>query len=304
MESHQRTRATSAAEAAKLLGKLFVGEEIAGSIKSYQPDRSDIVISPFSKCGTTWLQQTLHTLRTGGDTDFDDISRVVPWIEMGHALDIDLNARQRANPRLYKSHLPYHQAPKGARYVVTLREPKDAFVSLFKFMEGWFVEPGAVTIEAFAQARLRHADAPTGYWGHLLSWWAQRNNPQVLLLSYAHMLAAPELHIHKLAEFAGISLSQELLQLTLERSSLAYMLQHKHQFDDAMCRAKSEQRCNLPSNSETAKVRKGGVGTYSELLSAELAAQIDAIWQAQITPHTGHVDYAALDAELRTRNAV
>ena len=249
------------------------------------------------------MQQTLHTLRTGGDTDYDDISRVVPWIEMGRALDIDLNATQRAQPRAYKSHLRYDQIPQGAKYVVTLREPKDALVSLFKFIEGWFVEPGTMSIEEFTAARLQNNDPKAGYWGHLLSWWEQRDNPSVLLLSYAQMLADPTLHIQQLAKFAGIELSDELLALTLERSSLSYMLQHKAQFDDAMCRTKSEERCNLPPGSETAKVRRGGAGSYTEALSSELAAQVDAIWQQRITPHTGHADYAELDAELWQRNS-
>ena len=45
--------------------------------------------------------------------DFDDISRVVPWIEMGRRVDIDLNAEQRGNPRGFKSHLEFDQLPKG-----------------------------------------------------------------------------------------------------------------------------------------------------------------------------------------------
>jgi len=105
---------------------------------------SDVIISPSCKCGTTMLQQMFHTLRTRGDSDFDDISRVVPWIEMSPMLGIDLNAAQRAEPRGFKSHLSYTSVPKGARYVVPLRDPKDAFVSMYRFMEGWFLEPGAV----------------------------------------------------------------------------------------------------------------------------------------------------------------
>ena len=58
--------------------------------------------------------------------DFDDISRVVPWIETARCSIIDLEAPQRAEPRGFKSHLSYAAIPKGARYVVSLRDPKDA----------------------------------------------------------------------------------------------------------------------------------------------------------------------------------
>ena len=44
----------------------------------YRPQPSDLFITPFAKCGTTWLQQIVHGLRTQSDMDFDDISRVIP----------------------------------------------------------------------------------------------------------------------------------------------------------------------------------------------------------------------------------
>jgi hypothetical protein len=74
---------------------------------------SDVVITPFGKSGTTWTQQIVHCLRTRGDMDFDDISRVVPWIEISPALGIDLDAEQKANPRAFKSHLAWSEIPLG-----------------------------------------------------------------------------------------------------------------------------------------------------------------------------------------------
>ena len=231
--------------------------------------------------------------------EFDDISRVVPWIEMAGALDIDINAPQTYHPRGFKSHLSYSRTPKGAKYVVCLREPKDAFVSLFRFMEGWFIEPGAIGIEEFAEGWLFDRDDQSGYWGHLLSWWEQRDNPDVLLTSYGLMLDEPELLIRRLAQFANIPLPNALLELTLERSSLNYMIAHKDKFDDAMCRAKSEERCDLPAGSEATKVRVGGINTHRDELPSDLVRRIDAVWQERITPRTGHPDYAALDADIR-----
>src|SRR5579872_4992478 len=122
-------RARSLAEMKRLQGGFVKPDEIGASIKAYRPRPTDVVISPFGKCGTTWLQQTFHTLRTRGDMDFDDISRVVPWIETAGPLGLDIEAPQRAEPRGFKSHMSYGPIPKGARYVVCVRDPKDAFVS-------------------------------------------------------------------------------------------------------------------------------------------------------------------------------
>src|SRR5262245_61701384 len=108
MDQIVRRRASSLPELGGVFAKLFVDGEVGQGIASYQPRPTDVVISPFAKCGTTWLQQTFHTLRTrAGDMDYDDISRVVPWIETSVALGIDINAEQRANPRGFKSHLHY-----------------------------------------------------------------------------------------------------------------------------------------------------------------------------------------------------
>ena len=109
------------AEMAQIQGRMLKLEDVGAGIGYYRPRPSDVVISPFGKCGATWLQQSFHTLRTGGDMDFDDISRVVPWIETARVLgldmdlDLDLEAKQRADPRGFKSHLPFDLIPKGAR---------------------------------------------------------------------------------------------------------------------------------------------------------------------------------------------
>ena len=62
----------------------------------FVPRLSDVIIAPYAKCGTTWLQQMVHSLRTGGDLDFDDISRVVPWIETAGDLGIDASQERFA----------------------------------------------------------------------------------------------------------------------------------------------------------------------------------------------------------------
>ncbi|HEX2816488.1 MAG TPA: sulfotransferase domain-containing protein [Phenylobacterium sp.] len=296
-------RARSLAEFGEFGGKLFVPADIGAALGSYRPRASDVVITPYGKCGTTWLQQIFHTLRTRGDFDFDDISRVVPWLETAVIVGVDLEAPQRAEPRGFKSHLSHDAVPKGARYIVSLRDPKDAVVSFYRFMEGWILEPGAVSMGEFAQIWIAHGTGGTDYWSHLLSWWNARDNPDVLVLSYEGMTAQPEATIRQVAAFCGMALDDELLALTLERSSFDFMLANKDRFDDAMMRTASEARCNVPPGGDSAKVRKGGSGGHRAELSPEISAALDAKWAEIVTPATGFADYAALEAEVRRRNA-
>lgn len=74
-----------------------VGPQLAESVAhglAYQPQPSDLFISPYAKCGATWVQQIVHGLRTRGDMNFDDIMRVMPWVEMAHWAGLDMNAPQ------------------------------------------------------------------------------------------------------------------------------------------------------------------------------------------------------------------
>ena len=157
--------------------------------------------------------------------------------------------------------------------MVAFRDPKDALVSMYHFMAGWWLEPGAVSIGEFAEPWVARGD----YFKHLVSWWNARAEPSVLLFSYEGMTADPASHVRRLAAFCGLPLDDALLALTLERSSIGYMLEHKGKFDDFLMREISERRCNLPSGSDSAKVRKGAV--------AAIAPSCRRRWAPRSTPN-------------------
>ena len=52
----------------------MLSEEGLRHAAAFKPRASDVIIAPYGKSGTTWTQQIVHTLRTGGDIDHDDIS--------------------------------------------------------------------------------------------------------------------------------------------------------------------------------------------------------------------------------------
>jgi len=292
-------RAVSLAEFGAMAGKLFSPESQAAGIAAYKPRPTDVIITPYGKCGTTWLQQIFHTLRTRGDFDYDDISRVVPWIETSRIVGLDIEAQGRAEPRGFKSHLGFGSLPKGTRYLVSLRDPKDSFVSMFRFMEGWFIEPGAIPIEDFFEGWLKgRGPEGEGYWHHLLGWWAVRADPNVMLTSYNRMVDDPAAHLRRLAEFIGVELDDDLLALAIERTSRAWMLAHKDRFDDFLMRTLSETKGGIPSGSDSAKVRAGASGNHKAELPASISERMDAIWAEKVTPVLGYRDFAELEAAL------
>ena len=292
MQEPQKKRPSSLAEMAALMKQDVVFDKVGEAIEAYRPRPTDIVISPFGKSGTTWTQQIFHTLRTRGDMAFDDISRVVPWIETSLALGIDINAEQKAEPRGFKSHLSYDKIPKGARYINVIRHPVDASYSAFRFMEGWYLEPGAVSPDDYALARLEDA----GYHKHFISWWPHRDDEDVLYLVYEHMIEDLERAVEQISAFIKVELDDELRAITLDHASLPFMQHYKDHFDDAMLRRLTEET-TLPSGSDTAKVRAGKVGFHE--YSSEVVEQMDRVWREIVQPVTGFETYEVLFDSLR-----
>lgn len=262
---------------------------------------TDIVISPFGKSGTTWLQQMCHTLRTRGDMDFNDISAVVPWIEVATGLGIDLNAGQKAEPRLFKSHLGADKVPAGGRYINCCRDPKDALYSMYKFMEGWFLEPGAVSLDEFARATFIAAasdDSRGDYWTHLKSWWLRREDPDVLFMAFEHMKSDLPGTISRVATFMKIDLDDKLFAITQKHASLAFMKKHSDRFDDKLIRDRSIAVAGLCPDIDSSKVRSGQIGESHQQLSTDIAEELDEIWAKKITSELGFADYASMIATL------
>lgn len=301
MGHEKAARARSMAELGALFGRIAPDEAVLAASPPYRVEPGDVIITPFGKCGTTMLQQAFHQLRTGGDMDFDDISRVVPWIEMAAVLGEDINAPQRAAPRGFKSHRDYEALPPGARYVVSFREPGAAFLSHYHFMEGWTFEPGTIGLEDYADHWIE-GGGPSGsnYWSHLLSWWARRDEPDTLLLAYSATVADRRGAIRRLADFCEIPCNAALLDLATRRTGREYMLEHKDRFDDAMMRTMFERRGPLPPGSDSAKVR--ALSAPRRELPQALSDRFAAIWRERVAPVTGHADFAALDADLLARN--
>ena len=295
MKKNNKKRAESLEELGAIMSSSFDPVLSARSIERFAPRTTDVVIAPFGKCGTTWTQQIFHTLRTKGDMNFDDISRVVPWIETSGSLGLDINAEQKACPRGFKSHLSYDKVPKGCRYINVIRNPIDAAYSSFKFMEGWYIEPGTVSADEFVLQNARKGE----YHRHFVSWWPHRNDENVLYLVYEHMKQDITATIKKIAAFIEVALDQNLLEITKKHSSFSFMTEHQDRFDDAMLRKQSEARV-LPEGSDSSKVRVGKVGEYD--LGEEVIAALNVKWQEIVMPVTGFGSYKELIASLAHPN--
>ena len=286
-------RATSMAEMRACLAKFATPEGIAKGL-AYEPAASDVFITPYGKCGTTWTQQIVHGLRTRGSMEFSEITEVVPWLELAHDLNLDIFAPQAAHPRAFKSHLSFDAIPKGGRYINVFRRPEDALVSMFRFLEGWWFETGSISLSDFAVNNYLVSDGGHDYWHHAASWWRQRDNENVLLLCYEHMKHDLPGTVKLIADFIGCSLDAGLHELVVEQSSIAFMKKHASQFDDHLVREARDEICGVPAGGNSSKVRTGSIGDGNRELPADLIEVLNERWEKTMTREFGLASYRDL----------
>lgn len=266
----------------------------------FRPETTDILIAPYVKCGTTWMQQIVHGLRTGGSMDFDEILEVVPWIELAHDMAVDLGAPQVAHPRAFKTHLPWDLVPKGGRYIVVFRNPLDALSSMHRFLDGWFFEAGSITLADYARFVLSQGP---GWWGHAASWWRQRERSDVLMVTFERMKADLPGVVDQVADFIDPTLGAEARAIAARQARFDFMKRFERQFDDHLVRARRDAVCGLPSGGIASKVAEGGrTSDGASVLPEDLRSAVDARWRETLEAEFGVASYAefanAVDARI------
>jgi len=253
--------------------RLPMGFPVAGFIagQRYRPAPTDIFVSTYPKCGTTWTQYIVYLLLHGAEAlpAGKGINDVFPHLEeVG-----DEAVRTLPEPRLIKTHLPFAKTPWQplAKYIYVARNPFDCAVSFYHHTRGFvrhydFAEGTWDTFfECFMRGEVDFGD----YFDNLLSWWPERSVSNLLFLTYEHMLADPAGAVRAIATFlGGQSAETAATPLLLERvvalSSFDHMRVDQHRWS-------SQRPANMPEF-----VRKGVVGDWANHFSLEQAARLTA----------------------------
>src|SRR5262249_53366710 len=172
----------------------------------FVPRPDDIFLDTYSRSGTTWMQMILYQLTTDGNMDFPHIYEYCPWFEA--SLRAAGGFEGRPSPRLFKSHLPYHQIPRGpCKYIYVARNGKDVAVSYFHYYQTYRGYQG--TFAEFFDQFLAGKIPPGSWFEHVHGWWRHRHDPNVLFLRYEDLLGDLEGSVRQIIAFCGFEIAPD-----------------------------------------------------------------------------------------------
>lgn len=245
-------------------------------LANFKPRASDVLITTAPKAGTTWMQQILHQLRTGGDADFDSIDAVVPWLELqreGMSLhDIISRFENIHDPRIFKTHCTYEQTPgsETVKIIMSSRDPRDCCVSFYHHVMDMTEDARKRvgfdqyhTLDDVFEAWLQYA----AWYRNIQSWWPHFHDDNVLWLRYEDMKRSAENSIDQIITLLGWDITPDQRSKVLEYSSFEWMKTHSEKFTRQGGSAK-------PSFKPGGFIRKGRVGDHKTKLSTEQERRI------------------------------
>jgi hypothetical protein len=284
---------------------------------SFVPTKNDVIIATTAKSGTTLCQVILHSLRTGGDMSYDEISLVIPCIEMAYDYGVkDLSTWPQGDfsPRAFKTHLWYRDCPKWCqgedqhnRVIFVCRDPLDAAPSFYHFFNGWFFDYNEISMKDFVtHFCLRRGAAETSihnasHWHTIASWYPHRNQPWMLWLHYEDLIEDLPACIDLIADFMGgeAASDPERRKIALQQAQIDFMKRHSTKYDEHMLKLARNEACGRPKyaglgENGTGKVRDGGVGKGRGGLGEQLKREMQEKWEEVMLPVTGYATYCEM----------
>ncbi len=251
---------------------------------------TDIFINTYPKAGTTWVQQMVHQLRSGGSMDFGEICEVVPWLELAHDCGVNPLDQGGFEPRVFKTHLNWTRIPKGARYIFVVRDPVATLRSFYSFFEGWLFEPGSISVADFASGWFMEGTGSGNYWNFLVEWWPHLAGGDVLAMAYEHMIGNPEAAVRRVAGFVDIR-GEDVIAAAIHNSSRPVMADNAEKFDEHVLRAARDPLMGLPPGGSSHKARAASVPV---VVPAETLRALDQLWREEVEAALGFSSYGDL----------
>ncbi|KAM7473673.1 hypothetical protein LguiB_020916 [Lonicera macranthoides] len=257
---------------------------------NFKARNDNVLLASCPKTGTTWLKALMPTIvnynNTHGDDDDPLIknhpNQLIPSLKLQifseQYTSNKYNISDTHSPTLFRTHMPYAMLPNSfkvstnCKIVYITRDPKDVFVSLWRFLntkrkqeEGPF--PIDEAFEEYCDGV--HHFGP--FHDHVMGYWEESlKRPEILLfLKYEEMKRDPKGQVKKLASFLGRPFKKDE-----DAENIVWRCSFKRLKNLEVNKSGLEPWFGIPKSSY---FRLGVVGDWKNSLSLEMKQRLDEI---------------------------
>ncbi|KAL1803591.1 hypothetical protein DCAR_0935272 [Daucus carota subsp. sativus] len=261
--------------------------------KHYEPRENDIFLATAPKSGTTWLRAILYALINRktyppNDPNHPLLSKnshsLIPPFELLKPSEYD-SVCNSSDPstRIFGTHCAFGSLPESItdiakssnrKIIYLCRDIKDTFISNFHFANKANLRPSPISLEDAFDLYCKGISAGGPIWNHILGYWKEslEKPDKVLFMRYEEMKSEPHFQLRRLAHFLGKPFSQEEENLCLVDQIISLC-----SFDVMSKLEVNKTGKGKQLISTGALFRKGVVGDWKNILTADMASRLDQI---------------------------